>query len=145
MIAGKDYIGVGVGAIVFNDEGQVFLAQRGPHVRNEKGCWEFPGGQVEFGEELPTAIQREFREEFGMEIEIVELLCVSDHILPDEHQHWVSPTFIARHASGVPQIQEPEKCTALGWFVLSELPQPLSVVSEDNSKRYNEKCTEPQN
>lgn len=30
MKPGRDYIGVGVGAMVFNDRGEVFLAQRGP-------------------------------------------------------------------------------------------------------------------
>ncbi|HEX9925663.1 MAG TPA: NUDIX domain-containing protein, partial [Anaerolineae bacterium] len=119
MIAGHDYIGVGVGAMVFNQAGQVFLAQRGPKAKNERGCWEFPGGSVEFGETLIEAIQREFREEYAMEIEVVELLDVSDHILLDEGQHWVSPTFIARHAGGEPRIVEPEKCTAIGWFALT--------------------------
>lgn len=139
MIIGRDCIGVGVGAIVFNEEGKVFLAQRGPKATNERGYWEFPGGQVEFGERLSEAIQREFREEYGMEIEIIELLSVSDHILPNEQQHWVSPTFIARHVSGTPQILEPEKCTAIGWFFLSELPTSLSVVSEDNLRSYRKK------
>lgn len=139
MIIGRDCIGVGVGAIVFNEEGKAFLAQRGPKATNERGYWEFPGGQVEFGERLSEAIQREFHEEYGMGIEVIELLSVSDHILQDEQQHWVSPTFIARHVSGTPQILEPEKCTAIGWFFLSELPTPLSVVSEDNLRSYRKK------
>ena len=43
MRAGYDYIGVGVGAIVFNEAGEVFLARRGPRASNERGTWEFPG------------------------------------------------------------------------------------------------------
>ena len=136
MLAGTDYIGVGVGAIVFNENGQVFLAQRGPHATNERGCWEFPGGRVEFGETLAEAIRREFHEEYGVDIELLELLSVSDHILPDEEQHWVSPTFIARHVAGEPHIQEPRKCTAIGWFLLSQLPAPLSEVTLDNVNSY---------
>src|SRR4026208_833415 len=97
MIAGRDYIGVGVGAMVFNQEGKVFLAKRGPQAKNECGCWEFPGGSVEFGETLVDAIRREFREEYQMDIDVVELLGASDHILLSERQHWISPTFIARH------------------------------------------------
>jgi len=139
MIAGRDYIGVGVGAIVFNSQGQVFLSKRGPKAKNERGCWEFPGGSVEFGEMLSAAIKREFIEEYGMEIEIVNLLNVSDHILPAEQQHWVSPTFIARHIGGTPKIVEPEKCTEIGWFWLSDLPTPLSKVTQDDVKNYQAK------
>ncbi|CAN5395799.1 NUDIX domain-containing protein [soil metagenome] len=136
MIIGQDYIGVGVGALVFNDKNQVFLAQRGPQARNEKGCWEFPGGRVEFGEKLADALRREFLEEYGLQIEVVELLCVTDHIISAEHQHWVSPTFLARHVAGVAQILEPEKCTAIAWFSLDQLPAPLSLVTMDNLKQY---------
>lgn len=139
MVAGHDYIGVGMGAMVFNDEGRVFLAQRGPKAKNERGCWEFPGGSVEFGETLVAAIRREFREEYDMQIELVELLDVSDHILPDEGQHWVSPTFIARHTAGEPRIVEPEKCTAIGWFALDALPKPLSQVTQDDVREYRKK------
>ena len=94
-IAGKDYVGVGVGAIVVDDDGKVFLARRGAAARNERGAWEFPGGRVEFGDALQATLKREFLEEYGMTIEIGELLSVDDHILPDEGQHWVSATYIA--------------------------------------------------
>lgn len=137
MIPGRDYIGVGVGAMVFNQEGQVFLAQRGPRARNEQGTWEFPGGMVGFGEKLMDAIKREFLEEYGMEIEIIDLLCVTDHILSNGQEHWVSPAFIARHVSGIPEIRELEKCTGIGWFDLAELPEPLSQVTRDNLYHYH--------
>ena len=136
MIQGRDYIGVGVGALVFNDEGLVFLSRRGPTATNERGYWEFPGGKVVFGETLEATIVREFEEEYGMTIEVVELLGVNDHILPQEQQHWVSPTYIARYIAGEPRIREPEKATAIGWFALDALPEPLSQVTRDDVRLY---------
>ncbi len=130
MKPGRDYIGIGVGAVVFNANGEVFLSLRGPDATNEAGTWEFPGGKVDFGETLETAIVREFFEEYGMVIELTELLTVANHILPDEGQHWVSPTYLARHVSGQPVILEPEKCAGIGWFRLDELPEPLSDVTQ---------------
>lgn len=136
LVVGYDYIGLGVGAVVFNKKGEVFLAQRGMKARNERGLWEFPGGEVKFGEKLTDALDREFLEEYGIEIEVIELLGPVDHILEAEKQHWVSITFIARHIKGEPKILEPEKCQAIGWFSLSSLPSPLSLVSQENLRAY---------
>lgn len=136
--AGRDYIGVGVGAMIFNGQGQVFLSQRGHRAGNERGTWEFPGGRVEFGERLVDAIQREFMEEYGMTITIERLLTVDDHILPDEGQHWVSPTFIGSHIDGQPCILEPDKCSAIGWFALDDLPAPLSQITQSDLVAYHQ-------
>jgi peptidase E len=40
MKKGIDYIGVGAGAMIFNEKGEVFLAKRGPKSRNEAGKWD---------------------------------------------------------------------------------------------------------
>ncbi|MFV9507746.1 MAG: NUDIX domain-containing protein [Oscillochloridaceae bacterium umkhey_bin13] len=139
MRRGHDYIGVGVGAMIFNRQGQVFLAQRGPAAKNERGCWEFPGGTVEFGERLADAIVREIAEEHGVQITLLRLLCVNDHILPAEGQHWIAPTYLAYvpPEAGAPQILEPTKCSAIGWFDLDNLPAPLSQISQDDMIAYS--------
>ncbi|MEV4350178.1 NUDIX domain-containing protein [Actinoplanes sp. NPDC049596] len=129
MEPGRDFVGVGVGAMVFDDAGRVFLARRGPQARNEQGLWEFPGGMVDFGERLADAVVREFQEEYGMTVEVTGLIGVSDHLLPSEGQHWVSPSFTARHKAGVPHIKEPGKCTEIGWFRLGALPRELTKAS----------------
>ena len=71
VTAGHDYIGVGVGAIVFNAQGEAFFAQRGEAATNEHGIWEFPGGGVHYGETLIDALKREFLEEYGMGIDMI--------------------------------------------------------------------------
>ncbi len=139
MKQGIDYVGVGVGAVVVNDAGQVFLSQRGEQASNERGTWEFPGGKVEFGATLHDTLKREFMEEYGMTIEIIELLSVDDHILEDEAQHWVSPTFIAKSVGNAPKILEPHKCSAIGWFDIDNLPSPLSLITQYNVRDYREK------
>lgn len=139
MVRGVDTIGVGVGAIIINDLGELFLAKRGPKAKNERFLWEFPGGTVEFGEKLADALRREMREEYGIEIEVGPLLDVIDHILPDEGQHWVSPTYLCKIRAGVPQIKEPEKCSEIGWFPLDQVPQELTMISRENLKHYKER------
>ena len=131
MRKGIDHIGVGAGAVIFNETGEVFLAKRGSEARNEKHRWEFPGGSVEFGETIAHALQREILEEYGFQIDVVRLLDVVDHILPEEKQHWVSPTYLCRYRSGTPVIREPLKCEAIGWFPVDEIPvEELSSASQ---------------
>jgi mutator protein MutT len=139
MKRGVDYIGVGVGAVIVDAAGRLFLAKRGPKARNERGLWEFPGGSVEFGETLAEALQREMREEYGIEVAVGELLDVVDHILPEEGQHWVSPSFVCSIVKGEPVIQEPEKCSEIGWFLPEDLPWDLTQVTQvtrENLQHY---------
>ncbi|MDR0583837.1 MAG: NUDIX domain-containing protein [Treponema sp.] len=56
--------------------GALFIARR-KSGGDLGGKWEFPGGKVERGESDRTALQREFREEFGLDIEIGPLLATS--------------------------------------------------------------------
>lgn len=136
MKRGVDYIGVGVGAVIVDSQGRLFLARRGPQAKNERGLWEFPGGSVEFGEKLADALAREMREEYGVEIAVGQLLDIVDHILPEEGQHWVSPTFICTILSGEPTIREPEKCSDIGWFYPDGMPDDLTQITRVNLEHY---------
>ena len=121
--------------MVSDAKNRLFLARRGPASRNEIGTWEFPGGEVLYGELLEDAIRREFAEEYGMSIEVTGQLGAFDHILPSEHEHWVSVTFLARYSGGEPSIREPDKCSEIGWFAPDALPAPLSVITLANVRR----------
>jgi 8-oxo-dGTP diphosphatase len=136
MKKGVDYIGVGVGAVIFNSDGRVFLAKRGRDVRNESGKWEFPGSGVEFGEELESALVREVKEEYGVTVEVLTLLDVVNHLVPEEKQHWVSPTYLCTITSGTPRIKEPHKCDEIGWYALDEIPEDrLTIASRKSLER----------
>jgi 8-oxo-dGTP diphosphatase len=140
MKKGIDYIGVGVGAVIIDHAGRFFLAKRGREARNESGKWEFPGGSVEFNETLEHAIVREVMEEYGVEIEVLALLDVVDHIIPAENQHWVSPTFICRLKNGTPRIREPHKCEEIGWFDLDRIPgDQLTIASQKSLESFKRK------
>ncbi len=130
-----------MGAVIFGPAGKLFLAKRGKDVRNESGKWEFPGGSVEFNETLEHAIVREISEEFGFAIEVIELLDVVNHILPEEKQHWVSPTFLCRLLTGEPNIMEPHKCDEFGWFELDSIPEhKLTIASKKSLASLRKHC-----
>lgn len=136
MRRGIDYIGVGVGAILINNNGELFFARRGELAKNERRLWEFPGGSVEFGETMEAALKREMFEEYGIEIMVGELLDVVDHILPEEGQHWISPTFLCKIIKGEPVIKEPGKCSQIGWFLPDAVPAQLTKITQENLNHY---------
>ena len=58
-----------VSGAIFRD-GKVLLVRRSRSPGN--GFYSFPGGRVEFGESLETALHREVDEETGLRVEILE-------------------------------------------------------------------------
>jgi A/G-specific adenine glycosylase len=59
--------------------GNKILIQQRPEEGLLAGLWEFPGGKVEPGESLLTALKRELREELGVETETARLLLTVKH------------------------------------------------------------------
>lgn len=146
MKAGVDYIGVSVGALIFNDKGEIFLNKRSQKSRNEKGSWETPGGAVEFGEKRVDAVKREIKEEFGVDIEIIRTLHTSDEILKNEKQHWLPTTYVAKIKNRqTPKIMEPDKSDEIGWFSLNTLPSPLSYITKLDIEEYKKQTSLPNN
>lgn len=140
MKRGTDYIGVGIGAVIFNREGKIFLAKRGKKARNEGGKWECPGGALEFGELFENTLIREMKEELDIDIEVVEQLATFNHLIPQEKQHWVALAFICRIRKGTPKILEPEKCEEIGWFTIEEMKKmPLTIASSNRLKQILDK------
>lgn len=141
MKKGVDYVGVAVGALIFNDNGELFLSKRSQKTTNERGCWEVPGGSIEHGETLVAAVKREMMEEYGVDIEIITQFPAADHIIAPEKQHWVPTTFLARIKVGQePKIMEPDKCDGIGWFHLDHLPKPLSLITQIDIEYYRSHC-----
>ena len=143
MKIGIDFIGVSAGAMIFNDKGELFLAKRSRFCKNERGCWENPGGSVEYGEKLADAVKREIKEEYGVYVELTFQFPATDHIIPADKQHWVATTFLAKiKKRQEPKIMEPTKCDAIGWFPMDKLPKPLSLITKMDIEYYKHKMTD---
>ncbi len=66
-----------------------------------------------------------------VECEVVGLLGVTDHILPEEGVHWISPVFLARVCSGAPRNAEPEKHSEMRWFNMEGLPEDVTLPTKN--------------
>lgn len=137
MKPGKDYIGVGCGSFIINENNEVLLQQR--NKEPEKGFWSIPGGKVEMFEKMEDAVIREIKEEIDVEIEIIDLLGICNHIVNSEHVHWMSPSFLCKIKQGIPKIMEPTKHLDLKWFKIDNLPKNITVTTKialENYKKY---------
>ncbi|MFK3693040.1 NUDIX domain-containing protein [Agrobacterium tumefaciens] len=125
---GLDFPGVGVGLAIVRD-GRVLLCRR--LKAPEAGYWSIPGGKVDHLETCLAAARREAEEETGLTIGEIDFLCHSEYINEEERHHWVSLMFVARNAQGEPALTEPDKLSAIEWFDMDELPEPLSAFARD--------------
>ncbi len=104
-------------AVIWNDQGQILIDRR----RQSGllgGLWEFPGGKLEPGETVEGCIQREIREELGIEIQVGDRLITVEHTY--SHFHVTLNVHHCQHISGEPQ---PIECDEVRWVTLTELEQ----------------------
>jgi 8-oxo-dGTP diphosphatase len=89
-----------VSAAIFRDD-KILLVRRARSPA--KGLYSLPGGRVEFGEALHTALHREVDEETALKIEIVELAGWRE-ALPETTGggHYLIMSFAARWIAGEP-------------------------------------------
>lgn len=78
-------------------------------------------------EHLEDAVRREVLEETGLDLGVIELLCVVDHFEEALQQHWISPVYLAEASEGEPRLVEPEKHAGIGWFRIDALPEHVTV------------------
>jgi len=106
-----------VGAVIFDDQGQILLLD---HVFRPEDGWGIPGGFISKGEQPEAALRRELREEIGIEVQDVELVLA--RTLPKSRQ--IEIYFRAR------ALGRPEPCSfeikSAGWFSVDDLPMDLS-------------------
>jgi 8-oxo-dGTP diphosphatase len=81
----KDHIITSVVAVIINSDGEVLLTKR--NIPPFQGEWVMPGGKIDLGEPINSALQREVREEVGLEVEIEEMVDVFEHVTPGEDNY----------------------------------------------------------
>ena len=112
---------VGVGAAIFRGE-EVLLVRRGQEPA--KGDWSLPGGLVELGEGLETALKREVLEETGLTVKVLGITAVLERIYLDSQDripfHYVLIDFACEYLTG--EVCPASDITAARFVPLNDLP-----------------------
>jgi 8-oxo-dGTP diphosphatase len=88
-----------------------------------RGCWVFPGGRVDAGEDTWTACVREAREETGLRVSIVRMIGFYDDPKRDPEKHAASMAFLCRPVGG--RLRKSREATEIRWFPLDRLPERM--------------------
>lgn len=105
---------VGVGAVVWDGE-RVLLERRGQPPG--QGSWALPGGLIDVGESAAAAVQREVREECGIEVKVGPVSGLFEPIQTRDPS--------TGKAAGPPiYCQRRQTCSRA-----STLPRPLSAIA----------------
>lgn len=151
MKPGKDYIGLGVGVIIINNEGKILLLERTDSIdkdRSTVGMWSTPGGEVEFGETVEDAAVREAKEEIGADVEIIKNIGHADQILKNPKLHWHGVYFLCKIKKGIPMVTEQDKAKKIEWFNPKAIPEnsgiahvvtPLHMMGLINEEEYQKR------
>ncbi len=154
-----------VGAAIVDDldAPRTLLAARRSSPPTLAGLWEFPGGKVEPGEAPEEALQREIREELGVEIELGEELPGPDRYGVGEHgvvigcawplnpaidsRVFVLRLWLAHIVSGAPRpLEDHDELRWLGPGEWRDVPwvdgdRPIvDALVEDATKRSRRGC-----
>lgn len=132
---------LGVGIVLFNDQGMVFTAMR----CDSQNAWQFPQGGIDDGETAEQAVMRELEEEIGTNK--AEIIRGSSkwisYDLPEDvadrcwkgkfkgqSQKWFALRFLGTDADINIETEHPE-FSQWGWRKLSDVPDLIVPFKRD--------------
>ena len=124
------------GAFIFNDKDQLFL-MKSPKWNNKYVC---PGGKIELGESIESAVKREVKEETNIDIKEVELMGVlegvnlgKNYTEKQKHLIFLNNKVKVKNAE---KIKLNEEGTGYKWLKVAEW------LSRDDLEKYTKEAIE---
>ena len=116
---------VGIGVIVIKNKKVLVGKRKGSHAA---GCYSFPGGHLDFGENWNECSLRELSEECGQGMKVrmrkfgnKDEFFVTNDVMDDCGKHYVTIFMVADWLEGEPVNMEPHKCEGWEWIDYDQL------------------------
>ena len=122
---------VGVAVIAITPQGQIVMIQRRDNRR-----WAFPGGFVDWGEDIKQAATREIQEETGLSVtQFDRLVGIYSSPKRDPRVHSICVTIVAQ-VEGEFNVVDQGEVLDVRAFDLSEMPRDL--MSHDHGSQLDD-------
>jgi len=107
-----------VDAIILIKDSVILIKRRNPPFQ---GIWALPGGFVDYGETVESAVRRETKEETGLDVEIEKLVGVYSDPDRDPRGHTISVCFLCKPVGG--NLKASTDSMDVKEFKLSQIPE----------------------
>ncbi|WP_125574010.1 NUDIX hydrolase [Levilactobacillus huananensis] len=118
------------GAILVNAKQEVLL-----NLRTDTHNWSLPGGFLEYGETFDTACIREYKEDAGIDVELIQPLGIFDQgftTYPNGDQTQViCRLYLVKQVGGRPLETATDETLDLKYFPFDQLPPLLNQQTAD--------------
>lgn len=137
----RPFVGIGVICLSKMFPTSILVSKR--LTNHGQGCYQLPGGHLEFGESFEQCAQRELKEETNLDSSQFELVYITNSLFSNENQlskHYVT-LFLRTNIEEPSTLQcvEPEKNTPWIWMKWKDLIEsndlftPLKQICSDRS------------
>ena len=120
--------------LILNTQGEVLLIKKRNDQKYAPGKWIYPGGTVEWGEDVEATLVRELKEEINADVLQLKLIGTRKILTSDIHwqgiyyQAWVSNLNDLKNC-------EDHKHEVIGWFGPEQLPEDMDEIDRYHLSR----------
>jgi 8-oxo-dGTP diphosphatase len=115
----KEHIVTSVVAVIIDEQERVLLTRRS--IPPFKDMWVMPGGKIDLGEPIASALRREVDEEVGLEVEVGSLIDVFEHVTPGEENCHYIILFYGCRPVHYELAHNPDEVAEVSWVPRHEL------------------------
>lgn len=110
-------------------DGHRFLLTKRKSPKNEWNKWQFPGGELEFGEFIEEALKREIKEELGVEIEVEKFIPKIFEIRrKKDNFHGLFFVYLCHLKNNNARVVLNNDASEYGWFSIEQIKKLDGLV-----------------